>query len=590
MNALEYIQDRGFEHKEQAGQIVLKTCPYCGDQKNHFYMDPGEGTFYCHKCQERGNLITLKKHLGDWKPNYNGSHKQNPGRKPMEGVVRAFSEKGKAYPLPDEKKAFEGYDRLLRDAEALAYLREARGISEEALKHFKLGLEEDKDQTRWLTIPHYEKGKLINIKSRSLPPAEKEFRRVKGCRSILFNGDIIEENLEEIFITEGELDAVTLWDQGIKNIVTGTTGAGSFESSWIDQLAKVRRIVLCYDGDEAGEKGARELARRLGYDRCFKVVLPDGQDVNDFFTSGHDIFDFQGLVNAAKRFDVAGILSFQEGMERYRTEIESGEEESGLRTGWPSVDRIIKTGLMPGELAVLSAPPKTGKTTFGLQITTHNALHDIPSLFFCLEMRPRKVVQKIIQCDTRREIIEPDEIRRAEIHFRDAPLYLGYSYQKPTIDGIIDTLKAAVKRYGLKLVCFDHLHFLCRSISNQVQEVGLAVQAFKFLAEEMEISVLLIAQPRKIQADSIMTAMDLKDSSSIFSDCDHLIILHRKRSATAVKDPKEDTVLQKQAFEPITLVRVEASRYNAGGEALLYYHGEYGRFDPIQGDERYENE
>ena len=36
-----------------------------------------------------------------------------------------------------------------------------------------------------------------------------------------------------------------------------------------------------------------------------------------------------------------------------------------------------------------------------------------------------------------------------------------------------------------------------------------------------------------------------------------------------------------QAFEPMTLVRVEASRYNAGGEALLYYHGEYSRFDEI---------
>ena len=71
---------------------------------------------------------------------------------------------------------------------------------------------------------------------------------------------------------------------------------------------------------------------------------------------------------------------------------------------------------------------------------------------------------------------------------------------------------------------------------NQVQEIGLAVQGFKFLAEEMEIPIILIAQPRKIEADAVMTAQDLKDSSSIYSDCDHLIIMHRRRLATDGKN------------------------------------------------------
>ncbi len=130
---------------------------------------------------------------------------------------------------------------------------------------------------------------------------------------------------------------------------------------------------------------------------------------------------------------------------------------------------------------------------------------------------------------------------------------------------------------------FDHLHFLCRSVQNQVQEIGLAVQAFKFLAEEMEIPVILIAQPRKIQADSIMTAQDLKDSSAIFSDCDHLIILHRQRTASIGKDlTNNGQPLHEQALNPLTLVRVEGSRYNPGGETLLYFHGEWSRFDPAE--------
>jgi len=74
-----------------------------------------------------------------------------------------------------------------------------RGLNIKTVKAFKLGLEIDATGGHWLTIPHFEKGKLINIKSRSLPPAEKTFKRVKDCRSVLFNVDYIDKN-ETLFI------------------------------------------------------------------------------------------------------------------------------------------------------------------------------------------------------------------------------------------------------------------------------------------------------------------------------------------------------------------------------------------------------
>ncbi|MDY0187582.1 MAG: DnaB-like helicase C-terminal domain-containing protein [Syntrophus sp. (in: bacteria)] len=496
--------------------------------------------------------------------------------KPQGTFLKAFGDKNERSIVPDEKRVLEAQNRLLNDIDALEYITGTRGISLETVKGFNIGLEIDINGGRWLTIPHYEKGKLINIKSRSLPPAEKTFRRVKDCRSILFNGDAIGTNKEEIVITEGEIDTLTLIDRGIKNVVGITAGAGSFDPSWIDQFQAVKKIILMYDPDEPGQKGAREAARRLGYDRCFNVVLPDGQDVNEYFRSGHDLFEFQALIGESGQFDVAGIMNFANGLKQLQDELKKPDQTPGIRTGWTEVDRIIKTGFMPGELIVLSAPPKIGKSTFALQIITSNAFQGIPSLFYGLEMRLIKVVQKIVQCRSKKEEIGPAEIEMTRINFQGKPLYLGFCHQKPTLDGIIETLKAAIRRYGLKLLAFDHLHFLCRSVSNQVQEIGLAVQAFKFLAEELEVSIILIAQPRKIQADSIMTAMDLKDSSSIFSDCDHLIILHRMSNRG---DGSGE--LATEAYKPETSVRIEASRYNAGGECLLYFHGEYSRFDPM---------
>jgi twinkle protein len=269
---------------------------------------------------------------------------------------------------------------------------------------------------------------------------------------------------------------LTLIDQGVKNAVGVTTGAGSFDPEWVDQLKPVKRIFICYDPDEAGQKGAREVARRLGYGRCFNVVLPDSQDVNEFFQAGHDIFDFQKHVTNARQFDVAGVMTLSDGLQKYLKEIQNPEQSAGIRTGWPDVDKLVKTGFHPGELIVLSAPPKIGKSTFGIQTTAFNAMAGNQALFFSLEMRPMKVIEKVVKCHIGAEEIGPPDIHKTRIDFAGKPLYFGYCYQKPTLDGIMATLREAIQRYGLKLVCFDHLHFLCRSITNQVQEIGLAVQ------------------------------------------------------------------------------------------------------------------
>lgn len=528
-------------------------------------------------------MISLQKKLGDY------SYQPSPGsgngkRNPQSGISPAFPGKAKGNHRPDPKTADLAHKRLLNDPEGLSYLTEVRGFSLEAVNYFKLGMEVDRDGSKWLSIPHLAKGDLVNIKSRSLPPAEKSFRRVPGCPSVLFNTDVL-EGAEDIFISEGEIDAIALWDKGIKNVVGVTTGAGSFDPEWIDQLKGVKKIWLCYDADEAGQKGAREVARRLGYSRCFNVSLPEGQDINDFFRSGKDIFDFQNLTNQARQFDVAGIMSFEAGLDYFLEKLKCPELQTGIITPWGSVNRLIPTGFQAGELIVLSAPPKIGKSSWSLQIAWHSALKDIPSLFYCLEMRRVRLVRKIIQSFNRSEVFDDQIIECTRRAFHEKPLYLGYSYQKPEREAIMETLREAIQRYGLKLLVFDHLHFLCRSVSNQVQEIGLAVQAFKFLAEEMEIPIILIAQPRKIEPNTVMTSADLKDSASIFSDCDHLIILHRKRVSGNVETIDGKKPPHEQSYEPVTLVRVEASRYGHGGEALLYFHGEWSRFDPL-GDKK----
>lgn len=67
---------------------------------------------------------------------------------------------------------------------------------------------------------------------------------------------------------------------------------------------------------------------------------------------------------------------------------------------------------------------------------------------------------------------------------------------------------------------------------------------------------------------------DLKDSSSIGADSDQVIILWRKKTKSNMSNPSA----QEASFEPKTLVRVDASRYTAGGDTMLYFKGEFSKF------------
>jgi len=94
MTAIEYIQSKGIDYKIQSRQIIT-NCLFCGDTKGHLYIDQQDGVFFCQKCNERGNLITLKKHFGDYhkdRPQMN-----RPYQKQQQAVKAVFQIKTSLY-------------------------------------------------------------------------------------------------------------------------------------------------------------------------------------------------------------------------------------------------------------------------------------------------------------------------------------------------------------------------------------------------------------------------------------------------------------------------------------------------------------
>ena len=254
-----------------------------------------------------------------------------------------------------------------------------------------------------------------------------------------------------------------------------------------------------------------------------------------------------------------------------------------IPTPWNSVNKLLRGGLRKKNLIVIGAPPKIGKTTITLQLCLHASKElGIPTLFFCLEM-PFEELAMLAVCQN--EYITEYEYNPLMAgmyseNFRNVPLYLGYQPHLKNSQ-IVETFTEARNRYGIELAVFDNLHWLVRSSQNVSAEVGVAMKMFKTLATSLEIPIIVIAQPRKLEVNSkgsskIMSYWDYRDSSSIPADADVLCVMHRDRIIGST-----DTNILEASFSEDCLFRVEAGRLTSGGQVQLKMRGESHRFDEV---------
>jgi len=106
-----------------------------------------------------------------------------------------------------------------------------------------------------------------------------------GPRRGVFNANALAACGGELVVCESLIDALTFWRHGLRH-VTAAFGADGFTDELHTALteAGVGRVLIAFDRDEAGERGAAALADRLGGDgvECFRVLFPAGQDANSF--------------------------------------------------------------------------------------------------------------------------------------------------------------------------------------------------------------------------------------------------------------------------------------------------------------------
>lgn len=340
------VEARGIELR-RVGKDLVGRCPFHDDREPSLVISPVKNLWHClGACSAGGSVI-------DWVMRAEGvsfRHAVELLRDGMPTTSLSGTAAGapkrstvRKLPTPVEQDAADHellaqvvgyYARVLTESsEALEYLRRRRIAHPEALATFQLGYANRTlglrlpDKTRKagadlrgrlttlgvfrasghehlsgsLVVPVFdERGAVSELYGRKirddLRPGTPSHLYLPGPHRGVFNEPALAAS-EEIVLTESLIDALTLWCAGFRH-VTASYGTEGFTPDHAEAFARhnVRRVLIGYDNDDAGNKAAQTLATSLLADgiECFRVQLPAGQDLNDVAVAAKSPTDVLG--------------------------------------------------------------------------------------------------------------------------------------------------------------------------------------------------------------------------------------------------------------------------------------------------------
>ena len=338
----------------QKGGRYWACCPFHDEKTASFCVSPDKGLFYCFGCGAGGNVFKFLSLIENI--TYFEAVKLQAERLGIELPKKKYSpeeerkRREEKTLLQINELAQDFYHRCLtktaRGEVGRKYLA-ARGITPETIEIFKLGYAPDEwenlltNLTRQGFTPNEleavglvskrknSSGCYDRFRERVIIPIADVLGHVVGFggrvlrsedettpkylntpetalfnkRNLLFGLDKSNRAINATgaaIVVEGYMDAISLYSAGIKNVVATLGTAFTPEHAKLI-LRYARKIIFCYDSDEAGQRAtirALPIVQQAGAE-VFVVKVPDGKDPDEFIRK-HGKAAFEELVRRAE--------------------------------------------------------------------------------------------------------------------------------------------------------------------------------------------------------------------------------------------------------------------------------------------------
>lgn len=535
----------------------------------------------------------------------------------------------------DLSKAYNQLKRQLPSDKIRRYLK-IRGFSDSIIDHFarEITLELKSEFPELIKAPI---GSLVILYSNAeyfiSRVFDNENKSVKGyfkipniAQPIFFTSALNKTTENTIFITEGELDALSIAQAG--GLSASVSGGGG-DSKLLEFLEKERRqgktwkLILALDSDEAGKEHSSKLAAKLkslGFAFSTLEMAANCKDPNEWLQTSPETLKkaileakqwagSDSIREEGKDLTQDGLLKYSaaNALKSFEKNISSGRYKP-TPAGLKEFDDMLGGGLYPG-LYVIAAATGFGKSTFCLQVADELASRGEDVVYFSLEMSQdeliarslsrltylkarnkkfarttRAILQRsIIPGDNREFINEYNQVYSDALsafeNMADKLFYRDGSADRITITEVENFIGRLVESGRRPFVFVDYLQFLKTDVQNLTdkQQADRVIEALKRLSTRYGITVVAISSINRQSYSSKAGLSALKESGQIEFTGDAVLMIQPADVADDNAKDKYEEVLSKEERDlEVVLLK---NRYGALGKAYFRFFAKFNLFD-----------
>lgn len=351
----------------------------------------------------------------------------------------------------------------------------------------------------------------------------------------LFNMDKVNIS-EPLLITEGEFDCLSAIESGFKNTVSIPSGVNS-TNEWITSnwtfIEQFEEIIIWFDNDDPGIKGAREVFNRLPNASVKIVRCEVANDINELLHK-------YGKLAVLKQIEKASTPVLEGVATLDMIEDFDVHEAETLKTGIDYIDDKL-VGMVFGSLNVLSGRNGSGKSTILNQIYIAEAIaQGYKTFLFSGELIGGNVKYWLLQTLANEEQFaeytakDGHKYKKVTIQSKEKIIndmkdrFFLYDSDDYRIEAIIEKMTILAKRYGVRVFVIDNLMTIESSVKDKYEAETDVVKKLKNFAKKYNALVHLVAHPRKSMNDEIEKD-DVAGSANITNLADYVTTISRAK-------------------------------------------------------------
>lgn len=320
--------------------------------------------------------------------------------------------------------------------------------------------------------------------------------------SELFGQHLFTGKNRRLIIVEGELDALAAYQMcgsyfAVVSVTTGAGGAARDVKRNIDFVEQFNEVFLAFDGDEAGRRAAKQVARLITPGKCKVAQLTGYKDACEYSQASAGAA-FTEAIWAAGVDTPEGIRHGADLLEPVLVR----PEMAPLLYPWQGLNDLTY-GIRKREMVLVAAGTGQGKSALVKSIAYHimqTGKHRLGMMF--LEESVGRTAQDVVGLHLKKNLRLPHTAWSDEEVIRAFDETLGRGsvefwehFGSNSITGVIDRVKYMVQALEVDYIILDHISIIVSDHSQGDERKALDEIATKLrtLIEQTGIGIIVVA-------------------------------------------------------------------------------------------------